>query len=97
MSALEVLRRITSGLDCAGIAYMLTGSFAGAHHGAPRSTQDIDIVIAANPAQVRTFVQSLPKVEYYYDLDAALEAHKRQSLFNVIDLATRVEDRPDHS
>jgi hypothetical protein len=88
MSASEVLRRITSALDRAGIAYMLTGSFAGAHHGAPRSTQDIDIVIAANPAQLRTFVQSLPSVEYYSDLDAALEALKRQSLFNVIDLAT---------
>jgi len=88
MSALEVLRRINSALDRAGIAYMLTGSFASAHHGAPRSTLDIDIVIAANPAQLRTFVQSLPSVEYYSDLDAALEAHKRQSLFNLIDLAT---------
>jgi hypothetical protein len=45
-------------------------------------------VIAANAAQLRTFVQSLPGVEYYSDLDAALEAHERQSLFNVIDLAT---------
>jgi len=88
MSVLEVLQRITSALDRAGIAYMLTGSFASAHHGAPRSTQDIDIVIAANPAQLQTFVQSLPSSEYYSDLDAALEAHKRQSLFNVIDLAT---------
>jgi hypothetical protein len=44
MSALEVLRRITAALDRAGIAYMLTGSFASAHHGAPRSTSDIDIV-----------------------------------------------------
>ena len=26
--------------------------------------------------------------EYYADLDAALDAHQRQSLFNVIDLAT---------
>ncbi len=67
---------------------MLTGSFASAHYGAPRSTLDIDFVIAANPAQLRTFVQSLPSGEYYSDLDAALEAHRRQSLFNVIDLAT---------
>ena len=67
---------------------MLTGSFASAHHGAPRSTLDIDIVIAANPEQLRTFVQSVPSSEYYADLDAALEAHTRQSLFNVIDLAT---------
>jgi predicted nucleotidyltransferase len=67
---------------------MLTGSLASAHYGAPRSTQDIDVVIAAAPTHLRTFVKSLPSAEYYSDLDAALEAHERQSLFNVIDLAT---------
>jgi predicted dehydrogenase len=87
MRASEVLRRISAALDRAGIAYMLTGSFASAHHGAPRSTLDIDIVISANPEQLRTFVQSVPSSEYYADLDAALEAHTRP-LFNVIDLAT---------
>jgi hypothetical protein len=88
MSAAEVLRRITAALDRAGIAYMLTGSFASAHHGVPRSTLDIDIVIAADPEQLRTFVESLPGGEYYADLNAALEAHKHASLFNVIDLAS---------
>src|SRR5258708_31785085 len=67
---------------------MLTGSFASAHHGIPRSTQDIDIVIAANAEQLRAFVESLPSGEYYADLDATLDAYKRHSLFNVIDLAT---------
>jgi hypothetical protein len=88
MSAAEVLRRTTAALDSAGIAYMLTGSFASAHHGVPRSTLDIDVVIAAKPEQLRAFVDSLPTGEYYADLDAALDAHKRESLFNVIDLAT---------
>jgi hypothetical protein len=88
MSTSQVFQRITSALDQAGIAYMLSGSFASAYYGAPRSTQDIDLVIAGTPAQVRAFIQSLPSDEYYADLDAALEAHKRQSLFNVIDLAT---------
>jgi hypothetical protein len=75
-------------LDQAGIAYMLSGSFAAAYYGAPRSTQDIDLVIDSTPAQLKVFVQSLSGAEYYIDLGAALEAHKRQSLFNVIDLAT---------
>src|SRR5438552_5953017 len=78
MTSSEVFRRITTALDQAGVAYMLSGSFASAYHGAPRSTQDIGIVIAANPEQLRTFVQSLPSGEYYADLDAALEAHMRQ-------------------
>jgi len=88
MSARDVFRRITAALDQAGIEYMLSGSFASAYYGAPRSTQDIDLVIVATPAKLRAFVQSLSSAEYYADLDAALEAHKRQSLFNVIDLLT---------
>lgn len=88
MSASDVLRRIIAALDRSQITSMLTGSFASAHHGAPRSTLDIDIVIAADAAQLRSFVQSLPSDEYYADLAAAMEALMRQSLFNVIDLAT---------
>ena len=88
MSIPEVFRKITTALDQAGIGYMLTGSFASAHYGAPRSTQDIDLVIEATPEQLRVFVEALSGNEYYAELDAALEAHKRQSMFNVIDLAT---------
>jgi hypothetical protein len=88
MSIPEVLSKITAALDRSGIAYMLTGSFASAHYGLPRSTQDIDFVIEGTAAQLRTFVQSLPSEEYYADLDAALEALRRESVFNVIDLTT---------
>jgi hypothetical protein len=88
MSFLEVLQRVTTALDRAGIAYMLTGSFASVYYGSPRSTQDIDLVIEANPAQLRAFIEGLPSGEYYADLDAALEAHRRDSLFNIIDLKT---------
>ncbi len=88
MSVPEVFRRITTALDQAGIGYMLSGSFASAHYGAPRSTQDIDLVIEAAPAQLHAFVKGLASNEYYAELDAALEAHQRQSMFNVIDLAT---------
>ncbi len=88
MSVSEVFQRISSALDHAGIGYMLTGSFASAHYGVLRSTQDIDFVIEATPAQLRAFIEALPSSEYYVDMDTALQAHKRQSMFNVIDLAT---------
>ena len=71
MSVPEVFQRITAALNQAGIAYMLSGSFASAYYGAPRSTQDIDLVIEATPAQLRAFVQGLPSNEYYVDVDAA--------------------------
>lgn len=88
MSVTEVFRRITSILAQAGIPYMPTGSFAAVYYGAPRSTQDIDFVIPATTEQLRTFDRLLPKNEYYLDMQAALEAQKRESLFNVIDKAS---------
>jgi hypothetical protein len=49
---------------------MLVGSFASTYCGAARSTQNIDLMIQATPAQLRAFAQSLPSEEYYVDLDA---------------------------
>ena len=65
---------------------MLTGSFASAYYGVPRSTQDIDLVIAGTAPQLREFVKSLPASKYYADLEATVEAQRRESMFNVIDL-----------
>jgi hypothetical protein len=87
MSIGAVFQRIVSALDQAGIPYMLSGSFASAYYGATRSTQDIDIVIHASSEQLGPFLNSLPKSEYYADLDSSLEAYRRQSMFNIIDLA----------
>ena len=67
---------------------MLTGSFASVFYGSPRSTQDIDFVIAVNAAQIRTFLETLPSDEYYVEVNAALEALERESMFNIIDLKT---------
>src|SRR5882724_11626870 len=86
MSFPSVLQTVTSALEHAGIDYMLTGSFASAYYGSPRSTQDIDLVIAATAAELRTFVESLPRDQYYADVNAALEAHKNETMFNVIDM-----------
>jgi len=88
MSIQDVFQRITSALDRTGVPYMLSGSFASAYYGSPRSTQDIDIVIDASEEQLRSFLQQLPADEYYSDLNTALEARRHQSLFNVIDQAT---------
>lgn len=88
MTAQDVFRRIVDALDRAGIPYMLTGSFASSYHGVPRATQDIDIVIAPSSDQLWSFTRSLPKSEYYVDLNAALDALARESQFNVVDMTT---------
>jgi len=88
MSVPEVLGRITTHLAESGIAYMLVGSFASSFHGALRSTHDIDLMIEATPDQLRTLIPALQRQGYYAELDAALDACRHESLFNVIDSAT---------
>jgi len=88
MSTTDVFQRIVTALDHAGIPFMLTGSFASSLHGVTRATQDIDLVVAPTEESLRSFVAALPAEEYYVDPEAALEALRRRSQFNVVDLAT---------
>jgi hypothetical protein len=80
------IRRVLDALAIAGVPYMLTGSFASAFHGAPRTTQDVDIVIAPTLGSLQKLVKQFPEEEYYVSRDAALQAYGAESLFNVIDL-----------
>ena len=84
----EVLQRIAAVLDRCGIPYMLTGSFASVAYGSPRSTQDIDLVIEADASRLRALATNLPSGEYHFEFEDAIEALKRESLFNVIDQRT---------
>ena len=84
----DVIRRVIQILDAAGIPYMLTGSFASSLHGMPRATQDIDLVIAPTPASLEALLKNFPEDQYNVSPDAALDAYRRSSLFNVIDFAS---------
>ena len=88
MSFQQLLIRLSEILGRAQVAYMLTGSYASSVHGAPRASQDIDIVIAPNRPQLLALLKLLPDTEYYVSEDAALDALARRSQFNVIDFAT---------
>jgi hypothetical protein len=84
----EAVARIAAALDRARIPYMITGSFASVFYGSPRSTQDIDLVIDADAKRLCALEEILPAEKYYFELEGALEALKRESLFNVIDQRT---------
>jgi predicted nucleotidyltransferase len=88
MSTTDVLRRIVERLDAARIPFMLTGSFVNAVYGSPRATQGIDLVIDPDENRLREFVRALSPAEYYADEEAAMEALRLESMFNVVDLAT---------
>jgi hypothetical protein len=70
-----------------GVDYFLTGSVISSHHGIPRSTVDVDVVAALRHDHVDALVAALVDA-YYIDADAAHDAIKRHSMFDVIHLAT---------
>jgi hypothetical protein len=80
------IRRVLKALESAGVPYMLTGSFASSFHGAPRTTQDVDIVIAPTLGSLQRLVSEFPEEQYYVSREAALQAYGAESLFNVIDM-----------
>jgi hypothetical protein len=85
----DLLGRITQLLDATGIPFMVAGSFASTAHGLPRSTQDLDLVIdPPSEASLQALVAALPADQYYVDADAARDACRRRSMFNVIDLTS---------
>ena len=55
---------MSGNLDSAGIPYMLTGSYASSVHGAPRATQDLDIVIAPTRGQLLELLTLFLDTEY---------------------------------
>lgn len=100
MTQEEFLAELAGRLEAAGIPYMVTGSHASSYHGQPRATQDVDFVIDPSARQLDEFL-SLLGDPYYVSPEAAREALRRRSLFNVIlfaegwkaDLIVR-KDRP---
>lgn len=80
------VRAFAALLDEAAIPYMLAGSFASGFYGAPRATQDVDIVISPTPESLDQLLNSLSPCNYYVSREAAQEALRREMTFNVIDL-----------
>lgn len=84
----DTLRELVARLEAQGIDYMIVGSVAAFAHGRERSTQDFDVVLEARPSAVRTLVRSLPEERFYVSEEAAMEALRYETQFNVLDMAT---------
>ncbi|MDI6739570.1 MAG: hypothetical protein QME74_04315 [Candidatus Edwardsbacteria bacterium] len=85
MGQSEFLARLIEALDAAGIRYMISGSLGSSAHGEPRATNDVDLVIFTDRAGIESLITLLGD-GWYVDRNAALEALKRRSMFNVIDM-----------
>jgi hypothetical protein len=80
--------KLRDALNAVGIPYFVTGSFASSVHGVPRSTNDIDIVIAPTEEQLRQLLLQFPQANFATDLEDPFEAFRNSTLFNIVDYAT---------
>lgn len=84
----ELLSQVTRSLDELGIDYMLTGSCASSIQGEPRSTHDIDLVVALTPSDAEKLTKVFPDPDFYVSPDAMLDAIERRGMFNVIHMGS---------
>lgn len=84
----DFFERLIAAVERVGVPYMVTGSYASSTHGTPRATNDIDVVIAPTPDELRALMREFTSDQYYADELDALDALERRSQFNVIDFAT---------
>jgi len=88
VSAAKFLARFVSACERSGVPYMIAESFASSHHGSPRTTQDIDLVVDPTFESLDALLRELAGDDVYLDADIAREEFKRRGQCNVIDLAT---------
>ena len=86
MSQSELLKKVISALNQSGIGYMVTGSVASSLQGEPRSTHDIDLVVAIRKSDARRLVEFFPPSDFYIDEQAILDAIDQKNVFNLIDV-----------
>lgn len=82
-----VVAKLARVFDALGIRYLVGGSLASSIYGIPRATQDVDLVADIQDAHVDSLVSALAG-DFYVDAEMILDAIRRRSSFNVVDLAT---------
>jgi hypothetical protein len=74
-------------LNRAGIRYVIGGSVAAIFYGEPRLTNDVDLVVFLNEAEVRRLPELFPALEFYLppaETIFAEIARERRGQFNII-------------
>lgn len=86
----QAMRPVVAELNRLGVRYYVGGSIASSSHGAARSTLDIDMVVEVDETSAGYLVTAL-EAEYYVSKQAALDAVRNRSYFNLIHLATSLK------
>lgn len=80
----RALVALAHAFDALAVRWAIGGSVASAAHGEPRATNDVDVIALLTETEARALVQQLG-TDFYADADAAADAARRRSSFNVID------------
>ena len=83
--------RVVRALEDLRIPYMVTGSVASSHHGRPRATHDVDVVIDPDAQGLSQFVRALVADGFYVDAQVADDALRRRAQFNAIEMESAVK------
>src|SRR3989338_4145717 len=87
MSQQELLKKVIQALEENRIEYMVTGSVASSLYGEPRSTHDIDMVVAINKTDAGRLTRVFHPGRFYLDEESILAAIENQDMFNLVDVA----------
>lgn len=88
MQQIEFFTSVIKALNEIGVQYMLTGSVASNFYGQPRLTHDVDLAVAINPGQIKILSSKFPSSRFYLSEEAAADAVKTRTMFNLIDSET---------
>lgn len=85
----NTLRKAIAVFGRHAIRFHLTGGLTSVLYGEPRMTQDIDIVIdnQAIATQLESFISSLDKSDFLFDVQAIRQAVERGGMFQLFDNA----------
>jgi len=78
----EALQPFLQALDRFGIPHYVGGSVASSFYGSWRQTQDVDVILAIRPDQIRALAKLLAQ-DYAIDADAWIDSFRHGQPFNI--------------
>jgi hypothetical protein len=86
MSQPELLKKVIEALDSTQTEYMVTGSIVSSLQGQPRSTHDIDLVVALKAGAIDGLLGAFPPPGFFLSRDSIVEAIQAKDMFNLLEV-----------
>lgn len=86
MSLAGFLSEVVDQFEAAGIEYMIGGSVASSIYGEPRTTRDIDIVVAVDDTSLRDLFARFDRTLVYIDEPTDDQPIQAGQMFNLLDM-----------